>query len=145
MTITTKVDENFLNVKAGFTEKLFLALNPPFPKVSLLQFDGCKKGDIVSLELNFIFFKQVWKSLITEDETSKNEFRFVDEGTNMPFFFKYWRHHHRVIADGNSSRIVDDITFKTPILIPAFLVYPALYLQFLYRRPVYKRYFQTSD
>lgn len=140
--ITTSVAQDYLSVKSGFTEDLFLALNPPFPKVRLQQFDGCKKGDIVSLKLNFIFFKQVWESVITDDETNEKEFRFIDEGTKLPFFFKYWRHHHRVIADGEGARIIDDITFKTPLLIPEFLMYPALYLQFLYRKPVYKKYFK---
>ena len=142
ITITTSVEKDFLSVKSGFTQDLFLALNPPFPKVKLLQFDGCEKDDIVCLELNFIFFKQVWKSIITEDETNKKEFRFIDEGTKLPFFFKYWKHHHRVISDGKGAKIVDDIVFKTPLLIPEFLMYPALYLQFLYRKPVYKKFFK---
>ncbi len=140
--ITTAVEKDFLAVKSGFTSDLFLALNPPFPRVRLLQFDGCKKGDIVSLELNFIFFKQVWKSIITEDETNKKEFRFVDEGKKLPFFFKYWRHHHRVVSDGKGAKIIDDITFKTPTFLPEFLMYPALYLQFLYRKPIYKKRFK---
>lgn len=144
ITITTSVEKDFLAVKSGFTQDLFLALNPPFPKVKLLRFDGCEKGDIVSLQLNFIFFKQTWESVITEDETSNKEFRFIDEGIKLPFFFKYWRHHHRVISSENGAKIIDDITFKTPLLIPEFLMYPTLYLQFLYRKPVYKKFFKKA-
>ncbi|MGB3467198.1 MAG: hypothetical protein WBA74_18090, partial [Cyclobacteriaceae bacterium] len=73
------------------------------------------------------------------------EFRFIDEGTSLPFFLKYWKHHHRVIADGTGSKIVDDITFKTPFFIPAFLMYPALYGQFMYRKPIYQRFFSKSQ
>ncbi|MEL7145731.1 MAG: hypothetical protein AAFO69_05150 [Bacteroidota bacterium] len=140
--IECPVEKNVLQVKEGFTEDLFLALNPPFPKVRLQRFDGCKTNDVVSLELNFIFFKQTWESLITEDETNDTTFRFVDEGTSLPFFLSAWRHHHLVVADGDGAKIIDDITFKTPWWLPAWLMYPAMYFQFLYRKPVYKRYFK---
>ena len=142
--IITKVDQDYLSVKSGFDEKLFKALNPPFPKVKLSRFDGCKEGDIVSLRLNFIFFSLTWESLITEDETTDNEFRFVDEGTSLPFFLKFWRHHHRVVSDGEGSLIIDDITFKTPFYLPEFLMYPALYGQFLYRKPIYQKFFKRK-
>ena len=88
ITISTKVDQSYLEVKAGFTESLFKKLSPPFPPVRLLRFDGSETGDIVSLELNFIFFRQKWNSHITEDQTTAQEFFFVDEGVELPFFFE---------------------------------------------------------
>ena len=142
MKISTGVKQGYLKVKEGFTQELFLSLNPPFPPVKLLRFDGCNKGDIVSLELNFILFKQVWESLITEGETTSQEFRFIDEGVKLPFFLKHWKHHHRVITDGGHSKIIDDIEFKTPFFLLDWLMWPILYLQFLYRIPIYKRIFQ---
>jgi hypothetical protein len=83
--IETPVKQDYLKVKEGFDEKLFTRLSPPFPPVKLIKFDGSKKGDVVSLELNFLLFKQKWTSLITEDQTNEKEFFFVDEGTELPF------------------------------------------------------------
>jgi len=141
--LKTKVDQNFLSVKEGFNEELFLSLNPPFPPVKLKEFGGCKKGDIVHLELNFIFFKQNWKSEITYDNTSDRIFEFVDEGKQLPFFLKHWKHHHIVERTANNqSLIIDDIAFKSPFILMDFLLYPVLWLQFAYRKPIYKKFFK---
>ena len=139
--IECEVEQDVRSVENGFTEDLFLALNPPFPKVKLLRFDGCKTDDVVSIELNFIFFKQTWEALITEDESNATTFRFVDVGTSLPFFLTDWRHHHLIVADGEGAKIVDDITFKTPWWLPEPLMFPAMYFQFLFRKPIYRKYF----
>jgi hypothetical protein len=60
--ITTLVTQNYRQVADRFDQNLFKALNPPFPPVKLLRFDGSRKGDEVHLQLNFLLFKQVWKS-----------------------------------------------------------------------------------
>ena len=141
--ITTKVNVSLEKVKEGFTEDLFLSLNPPFPPVKLLQFDGCKTGDKVVLELNFILFKQQWVSDITEDAENKQEWFFVDQGIELPFFLKSWKHRHVVEQHNHRSLIIDDITFSTGTILTDFLLYPALFGQFLYRKPVYKRIFNS--
>lgn len=138
---TTEVNQDYISVKEGFTEELFIKLNPPFPRVKLKRFDGCKKGDIVALELNFILFKQLWKSEIVEDNLTEKEFYFIDEGRKLPFFLKYWRHRHRIIKNGNGSKIVDDVTFHSPFRFIDFLLYPVLGAQFWYRKPVYRKFF----
>ncbi len=143
LTVTTPVRQDYITVMKGFTEQLFMRLNPPFPPVKLLRFDGCKKGDVVSLELNFILFKQRWDSLIVESELNDREFYFIDEGKKLPFFLKYWHHHHRILKDGTHTRLVDDITFRSPFLLMDYLLYPVLWLQFWYRKPVYRKVFGT--
>lgn len=140
--IGTKVAQDYLQVKAGFDESLFKKLSPPFPPVKLLRFDGSARGDIVSLELNFIFFKQRWTSLITDDQTDEKEFYFIDEGTELPFFLRYWRHKHRIIKEESGSLILDEISFKSPFLLMDYLLYPALFVQFLYRKPIYRKIFK---
>lgn len=140
--ITTAVQEDYRQVFAGFTQDLFLKLSPPFPPVKLLRFDGCHTNDRVALRLNFIFFKQTWESLITDFQDTEQEIYFIDEGVKLPFFLKYWKHHHRIVKSGDQTQIVDDITFKTPFLLMDYLMYPALYLQFLYRKPVYRKVFR---
>jgi len=140
--IRTEVSSGLQKVKDSFTEELFLSLNPPFPPVKLLQFDGCKKGDKVALELNFLLFKQKWVSDITHDEEHPQLWMFVDEGRQLPFFLSYWVHKHIVEIKEGKTYIVDNITFKTGTILTDLLMYPALYLQFLYRKPIYRKTFR---
>jgi len=139
--IETRVNASLDQVKEGFTKDLFLKLNPPFPPVKLLEFGGCKQGDKVALELNFIFFKQLWVSDITEDHETKDRWFFVDEGTKLPFFLKTWKHHHEVQKGEVGAAIIDYITFTTGTLLSDLLMYPALLGQFLYRKPIYRKIF----
>jgi ligand-binding SRPBCC domain-containing protein len=141
--IRTKVEASLQKVKAGFTEDLFLSINPPFPTVRLLQFDGCKAGDKVVLELNFIFFKQQWISNIVSDFADDTTWSFIDIGTKLPFFLRTWNHHHSVEKAASGSIIIDDITFSTGMMVTDILMYPILYGQFLYRMPIYKKRFRN--
>ncbi|MEA5259111.1 hypothetical protein VB264_15045 [Arcicella aquatica] len=140
--IKTTVNQDLLSVWEGFDLTLFKALAPPFPPVVIKQFDGCMKGDVVHLVLNFIFFKQDWISNIIEQKNSEHSIYFIDQGTILPFFLKYWHHEHRLESQQTGTVITDNIDFNTPYLLTDYLVYPLLYLQFLYRKPIYKRYFQ---
>lgn len=142
--VETAVENNYLEVKAGFTEELFRKLAPPFPPVNVLRFDGCTTGDKVELELNFLLFKQKWVSLITEDKTTENEFYFVDEGVKLPFFLGKWRHKHRIISQGLGSLIRDEIEFSGPYFWLTPILFPALWIQFWYRKPIYKKIFRNN-
>ncbi len=146
ITISTKVSQHFLQVKEGFNQDLFSSLSPPFPPVKLLRFDGSEKGDIVSLELNFLLFKQIWTSEIIEDHSNESEFYFVDKGIKLPFFLGYWQHKHRLINKGKSeTEIRDEIHYLGANWFLTPLLYPILYLQFLYRKPVYRRIFSKKS
>ena len=140
--LETHVEQGYLDVKAGFNESLFKKLSPPFPPVRLLRFDGSEKGDLVTLELNFIFFRQKWTSEITEDQTTNLEFFFVDQGIELPFFLKKWRHKHRVISNGIGSIIRDEIDYEAPFGLLTYLLFPAMWLQFAFRKPIYRRIFK---
>ncbi|MBD3629777.1 hypothetical protein [Cyclobacterium sp.] len=143
--LSTKVNQSYLQVKEGFNQDLFQALNPPFPPVKLLRFDGSSKGDLVSLELDFLLFKQVWTSEIIADKTDDKAFFFIDEGKKLPFFLKSWQHKHSIIKlQDNQSIIRDEICFKGHHFLLDILLYPALYLQFAMRRPIYKRVFSRK-
>lgn len=142
--ITTQVRAPLAQVKDGFTQELFLALNPPFPPVKLVRFDGCQTGDQVELVLNFVLFKQQWVSDITEDCEELNRWYFVDVGTKLPFFLKSWKHHHEVVEVENSSKITDTITYSTGTLFTDLLMYPFLLGQFLYRKPIYRSHLSTN-
>ncbi|WP_339757364.1 hypothetical protein [Algoriphagus aquimarinus] len=139
--LSCQVNQDFLKVKAGFNESLFAKLSPPFPPVNLVRYDGSETGDMVSMELNFFFFKQKWTSTITDNHTNSKEYYFVDEGVELPFFLKSWKHKHRIIKEGHSTIIRDEIEFKAPFGLLSLLLYPALYIQFAYRKPIYKKVF----
>lgn len=139
--LSTPVNQDYLSVKNGFDESLFTKLSPPFPPVKLARFDGSEVGDLVSLELNFLLFKQNWTSEISESSTTEAEYYFVDIGTKLPFFLKKWRHKHRIIKHGDQAIIRDEVEFSAPFGLATLLLYPAIYLQFLYRKPIYKKIF----
>jgi ligand-binding SRPBCC domain-containing protein len=140
--ISTKVNQSLLSVWEGFDLNLFKVLSPPFLPIEIKEFGGCLKGDKVHLILDFIFFKQNWISDITEQNSTDSSIYFVDQGSTLPFFLKYWHHKHQLIKHENGTIILDDIDFKTPFLLTDYLMYPLIYLQFLYRKPIYKRIFK---
>lgn len=142
--IETAVKQSVNEVFEKFNGDLFKELAPPFPPVKLLRYDGEKTGDVVSMELNFLLFKQRWTSLITDHQVTENRYYFVDEGTELPFFLNYWHHRHVIESRNGTTFIVDDITFKTPFVLTNYLMYPLLYLQFLYRKPIYRKLFGKS-
>lgn len=140
--LQTRVRQPPPAVWAGFDRSLFDQLSPPFPPVDVVRFDGCRAGDVVHLRLNFLLFRQDWISLITGQQTGPDEIYFVDQGTRLPFFLTYWQHRHRLLRDpAGGTVIVDDVTFRTPLRLTDYLMYPLLWLQFAYRKPIYRRVF----
>jgi ligand-binding SRPBCC domain-containing protein len=143
--IQTKIkDSHHKEVFSLFDEKLFSALAPPFPPFKLQRFDGCKTGDEVHIVLGAGSFKQLWHSLIIDNQESSKESYFVDEGKILPFFLKTWLHKHIIKQEGKDVIIVDDIQLSWTSPLWKVLIYPGLYLSFLYRKPVYKSYFSKA-
>ncbi len=145
--IETAVNQSVNEVWNQFDEKLLLKLSPPFPPVKLISF-GQKIGEKVTLELNFFIKRQLWVSEITESYYSVEESFFIDEGIQLPFFLKYWKHKHRIVRNdaspnGTGSKIIDEIEFRTPTILTDYIFYPILYLQFLYRKPIYRKFFTS--
>ena len=145
LVLKTRVRQSLPAVWAGFDRSLFDQLSPPFPPVDVVRFDGCRPGDVVHLRLNFLLFRQDWTSLITDQQTSPDEIYFIDQGTRLPFFLTYWQHRHRLLRDpAGGTVIVDDVTFRTPLRLTDYLMYPLLWLQFAYRKPIYRRVFRET-
>jgi len=141
--ITTRVEQPYEKVAQKFDQDLFQALSPPYPRVRLLRYNGNQPGDEVHVQLQFGFFRQTWTSRITAHETQPGLVCFTDEGVKLPFFLGYWRHCHEIRQSGTGSLIVDDITFRGRNFVFSLLFYPAMYLQFAYRKPIYRRYFRS--
>ncbi|MEL6695835.1 MAG: hypothetical protein AAFP89_06320 [Bacteroidota bacterium] len=141
--INVPVKGNYQSVLAKFERELFEKLSPPGASVDLVRFDGSHKGDIVHIRLKlFGLIQQDWISEITEEGDDGQMAFFVDQGTQLPFFLSYWHHKHIVRKLSNdSSEIIDDIHFRTPWWLPGWLMYPVLWAQFAYRKPIYQKYF----
>lgn len=139
--LKTKVKGNYKEIMQRFDRELFLALAPPFPKIELVNFTGSKKGDKVHIKF-LAPVNSEWVSDITADHEDENESYFIDEGTTLPWPLKFWKHKHIVRKiDESHSEIIDDITFKGVNGLISLFIYPALYIGFGMRKPIYRRYF----
>ena len=142
--LRTAVAQPPAQVMAGFTRELFIALAPPFPKLRLLRFDGCRTGDQVEIELDTLVKRLLWTSLIVDDgQLADGTLFFVDEGQTLPPPLRYWRHRH-LIQPGpqGGSIIVDDLEYRTATPALDALLYPAMWTQFAWRKPIYRRWFR---
>ena len=143
--LKTRVQSPFIQVLEGFDNALLNKLNPPFPPVKLLKYEGNEPGNRVELELNFILFKQRWISEITYFNHDKEHYEFVDEGIKLPFFLNSWKHRHKLVnIGGEGTDIIDDINFTAPVGL-TLIIFPLIWLQFVYRKPIYKNYFKKFN
>ena len=140
--IKTKVEPDYKTVYSRFDVHLFKRLKPPFVGLNVKRFDGCQKGNEVHIEISTLGIKQSWNALITENGENDSEIYFVDEGLKLPKFISSWKHLHRIVKNGDSCIIIDDINYRTPNIVLDILSYPVMFLQFYYRKPVYKSYFK---
>lgn len=128
-------------VLARFDEALFRALAPPFPRLRVDRFDGCRRGDVVAVTMDWGFGQQSWVSRITDTGQSDTEVWFVDEGESLPWPFRQWRHRHVITADParGGTVITDDLTYHTASPALDWLARPALWALLAYRKPIYRR------
>ncbi|MCX2744748.1 hypothetical protein OO013_12770 [Mangrovivirga sp. M17] len=109
--------------------------------MSVLRFDGIKKGGITHLKLNFLIFKQEWISYNTHSASSTKGFYFIDKGKKLPFPLKRWKHRH-IVFGKNSSCIIDRVMYSTGIKLIDLALFPAMWLMFYARKPSYKSYYR---
>lgn len=141
--IVTQVMGDYKKVFSGFDHSLLLKLSPPGFRVQLLKADPPEMaGGRIALKVTILgLIHQDWENEFSQYEIGESECHFVDEGRKMPFPIKRWRHDHRVQRDGDHARIVDDVTYSSGLLVVDWLLYPVMWMQFAYRRPIYRRHF----
>jgi len=129
---------------ARFDEQLLLRLSPPGIKVELLHYGGSLPGQRVHLRLRILgLIRQEWESEITEAGEHEGEIYFTDEGRRLPFGLTSWRHRHIVRQAGpGHSIIIDDIHYSSRNALLDLLLWPLFYVQFAYRKPVYRAFFR---
>jgi ligand-binding SRPBCC domain-containing protein len=136
--LRSKVNGDLKAVYNRFDAKLFKYLLPP--GAQLIEFGGSNKGDVVHLKLPIA---GEWISEITENGISAETCYFIDEGRQLPFPLKKWRHKHILHAAGENTIIEDNMTFSTGNSLTDLLFYPVLLLSFLPRIWQYKSYFKN--
>jgi ligand-binding SRPBCC domain-containing protein len=140
ITLNTKVQGSVEEVFARFDQELFQYLKPPTFIADIVLYEGSAIGNRVS-----VAFKLPWRSLmeveITEIHLEPSHSYFVDQGIQMPFGIKSWRHAHHVIASGPCVVIRDQITFESKYRLANLFIWPAFYISFYLRKPQYKKYF----
>lgn len=141
--LKTRVRGNYKKVFAGFDHTLLLKLTPPGMKVELLHADPPEKvGGRIRLKVTiFGILRQNWENEFSSYELREDECHFVDTGLTMPFPVRLWRHDHRVLRDGENAIILDDVTFGSGFFLMDWLLYPIMWLQFKYRKPIYQKHF----
>lgn len=142
--IKTNVAQSFIDADKSFNKDFLVKLNPQFPPFQILRFDGIEDGAEIHVKLNFGLFTQLWKYTITDVKENDTEWSFVDEGIKTPFFLTYWHHHFQMLNKNDSMVILDTVAFKTPFVLLDYILYPWLYIHFLYRKPIYKKRFNNS-
>ena len=140
--IQTLVKGRYDEVFKAFDENLFKALKPPLLDLKIQRFDGSHRGGEIHLEIGFLGLSKKWVSVITDEYYGEDENYFIDEGLVLPSPLKSWKHSHIVRKiDNENCYIIDQIEFSSGNKILDFFIYPGLYIQFLLRRPVYKKFF----
>lgn len=128
---------DFKEVYRVFDFKLLKALSPPFMKPEAIVYDGNKKGDRLIFKLKNPLFTSDWIGYVSEEEHNENEIYFVDCGKSMPFGLKTWEHKHRLIRTHYGTLIRDEVQFVGNNSLITFFLVPLVWLQFLYRKPMY--------
>jgi uncharacterized protein (TIGR01777 family) len=94
-----------------FSSGAFLRLAPSFDNIKAPRLaPGVSEGMISSFLLGVGPMTFEWKS-IHSVETNRN---FTDEMLKGPF--AKWKHHHQFIAEGDTTRLLDDVEWKGPFL-----------------------------
>jgi len=135
--LRSKVARDIRFVQSNFDEALFHHLLPP--GAELIAYGGSKKGDIVHLKLPLA---GEWISEITENGKSEHQYYFIDEGRQLPFPLKKWKHRHVLHRDQGHTIVEDDMSYSTGNVLLDLLFYPVLLFSFLPRIWQYKNYFK---
>lgn len=134
-----------MEVMKRFDRSLFEALAPPLVPFEIVKFTGSQTGDTVHLRMGK-GIRIEWISVITSHGSDKEQAYFVDEGIQLPFPLKFWRHQHIVKKDSeNQSWIIDDIQYEAVNNLLSKLMYPILYAGFKGRGRIYRQYFNADQ
>ncbi|MDX2003578.1 MAG: hypothetical protein SFW35_14175 [Chitinophagales bacterium] len=143
--IETPVDGHYPEVFKKFDRRLFENLQPSFPPSKIIRYDGNSKGDRVMLKVWTGLTYENWESVITENACNEHECFFIDEGTQLPWFLKKWKHRHIVRKAAFGSLIIDEIEMGFINQAAGLLFYSFLKGTFKARQLKYQAYFRSEN
>jgi uncharacterized protein len=118
-------------------------LTPAFLHFRILSVDPVpvRKGTLIKYSLRWRIFPIRWTTEIIEWEPP---YRFVDVQLKGPY--KLWHHEHRFVAEGNGTRIIDEVQYALPFgvfgsIAHSLKVKKDVETIFAYRTEVVKRLF----
>ena len=126
-------------VKSEFNNILFLKHLTKLLPVKIIEWDGTYDG--AKAHLAFWFFG--WRDFIVnhkENSENKISFSFVDEGINLPFYLKNWRHKHEAYKENDFIIIKDEVNFTADSKFLDLFLFPLLVMPILIRKIFYKTY-----
>lgn len=141
--LNTFVEKDFQDVFSKFDRDLFNYLLPPSFLVKVNRYDGNQKGDEVHVEFKFPF-KASMNVVITDVIMEPDHAYFVDQGLQLPFGMKEWKHTHHVFREPKGSRICDEVHFSCNFRILYLLYFPLLWFSMKLRNRPYQKYFKKS-
>ncbi len=141
--IITPISKPYQVVYQKFDRKLFEFLQPVFPKMKLLRFDGSSVGNQIHIQFLFPLYAD-WISEITEEKITDSEAYFIDEGLKLPLGLGKWIHRHivRKVTD-STCEIIDDIEFEGVNKLMGYLLWPQLFMSFYPRKSKYQKFFEA--
>lgn len=141
--LVTEVAGTVPEVFARFDQQLLAELTPPGVQLTFVEVeDPTHIGAIIHIRVKLLgIFRQEWRNYVSELSVQPHESYFTDEGQSLPRVLKSWRHRHIVRQKGNHVEIVDDIRYEGAFGLLGWAMYPFLWAQFAYRKPVYRKIF----
>jgi ligand-binding SRPBCC domain-containing protein len=140
--VTTLIPLPLSEVTTLFNRNLFEYLAPVLPKLTILQYDGQKKGDLLFLQLGIGPIHLPWNLTILDAWDTPTRWGFIDQGTRLPFPLTAWQHEHSLVAvSAHETLIEDKIHFRAGPKWLTLLLKPLVKQMFLARRKPYLHYF----
>ncbi|UTR09914.1 hypothetical protein MM300_18815 [Evansella sp. LMS18] len=94
-----------------------------FPRVQVIR--DSEQEERIKIKLNFFLFRITWYAVITE---KRDQDYFIDEGDNLPFPLRHWKHTHQFESSGTGTIMTDKVEYRA--FAPDFLVKMMLILMF---------------
>jgi ligand-binding SRPBCC domain-containing protein len=102
---------------------------------------GLALGDEIECWYRGLGPRAPWISRIDSLYRRDGSIYFVERSSRVPWPFAWVHHHHRFLATGTGTTIIDDVWFETRPALLGALVYPVLWSSFVARRGRYRARF----
>lgn len=137
LVINTIVNASVEEILANFNADTMQEATPPFINLEVTRFDGNQVSDQTHLITSVCGHYQSWKIEVTQTKKTNDGIIIRTQANELPFPFTIWIHTYHIRSLGNgTTKITDNIKFKTENFIFDLICYPIIYFIMYYRKPV---------